>query len=319
MAVTPEFTALCENARQLLRAGSFQKAIALFEQARQIDDFQIELFESLGTACFLLGDYEAAIGHFRRIIDLAPRHAAAFVNLGAVYNRLGDYPKAIETLRRGIQVDKNSAEGYYNLGIAHRRLKQNALAVPAYREAIRLAPDMVDAYQNLGNCYLDLGNHQQAVASFKKALELKPGFERATRGLERAEEATQAAKTSTNPFGRLVGSRPPDAEDAASAPAISQRVLSLAERLVDRHELEQLLAAVQESSKQLLQHVHLKLDPGIRELNRAVVEHSGDPVPLRAAHKKFRPCIETFEALTRELKSAVDELRAHEAQMNRGE
>src|SRR5579863_751907 len=196
------FEDLCLTGRQHLKAGRLDDSIAAFQAARQINDLDPELHESLATAHFLKQDYDAAALHFERVTRLDPRRGATWINLGAVYNRMGDYQKAAEVLRRAVQIEKKSGIAYYNLGIAYKHLKQWNLAVPAYREAIRLEPRMADAYLNLANVYTAMKNFVQAASNYKKALDLNPDLERARRGYERAEAELNASKNARSPFGR---------------------------------------------------------------------------------------------------------------------
>ena len=73
-------------------------------------------------------------------------------------------------------------------------------------------------------------------SSIRKVLEIRPEFEKARIGLEKAEDAIQRAKESTNPFGRLV-------ETGAIAPKAVPtltRELSESERKYDRQRVRQL-------------------------------------------------------------------------------
>src|SRR6266576_2790610 len=128
------FEDLCQTAREHLKAGRLEEAIASFKEARQINDLDAELHDGLATAHFLRQDYEAAVLHFERVTRLDPRRGASWINLGAVYNRMGNYQKSAEVLRRAVQIEKKSAIGFYNLGIAYKHLTQWNMAVPAYRE-----------------------------------------------------------------------------------------------------------------------------------------------------------------------------------------
>lgn len=317
MTVSPEFDDLCKLARRNLRAGKPQQAIDLFQKARALDEQQVEVHEGLGTACFMAEDYSAAVEHFTRAIQLNPRRAPAFTNLGAVYNRLENYPKAVETLRKGIILDKKSAEAFYNLGYAYRRMKQLALAIPAYREAIRLNPQMAEAFQNLANVYLDMGNVQQAIVHFKKALEVAPGFVRAEEGLKAAQAALVSAKGG-NPFGRLVDQAGLDSGEGAGPRNVSQRELSLAERVYDRQTLQQLLYDIKSHAQQLIDHLTRKIEPGMKELDRALVNERSMRGSVEGSWDRFQPAVNIFRALKGDMTHSFDELRRHEERVADG-
>ena len=308
MTVTPEYEQFCEQGRNLLREAAFCDAIEAFEQARALDDEEPELFENLATAYFLAGDYESAIQAFQRVIDLDPRRGSAYINMGATYNRLGDFPKAAQVLQKGVKLERRSAEGYYNLGIAHRRMNRPDLAIPAYREAIRLAPQMVEAHQNLGNVYFDQGHYEQAVAEFRRALEIDPSFVAAQKRLLQAEEAAKLHKLEISPFGRLVAAPPEDE-------VRHYRELTDEEREADRAALATILAGVHEATRALIAQLRTKLDPGVREFDRAMVDHARSRSMLTEARQEFRHVANAFRTLHREMNRHIKHLHDHEQSM----
>lgn len=304
--------ALCEQAEELLAEGRFKEAAAVFESARAIDDDFSDAHEGLGTAQFMLGQYDSAIEHFTRVTLLDPRRSAPHVNLGAVYNRTGNYNKAVESLRKAIQLDKRSAEGYYNLGFAYRHLKQYPLAIPAYREAIRLDPKMAEAYQNLGNVYFEMNNFPQAIAQFKKSLEIRPDFERAKKGLEKAQAALTAEKQAINPLGRLVSEQ--QAVAAPAAEAEHHRELSEDERKFDRRELRKFAQELTAEAQEIINLLKHEAEPGLKLLLKFLTQKEA-PLGGRAdAFKALQDIRRKYPQLLLQLGKTVQAVRTHEAQ-----
>lgn len=308
MDAPADFADLVKLGRKALRDRKIAQAVEYFEQARQLDDENADLHESLGTAHFMAGSYDSAIEHFQRVQKLDPRRSGTLINLGAVYNRMGDYKKAIEMLRRCVQVDKKSAEAYYNLGIAYRKLKQPALAVPAYKEAIRINPKMTEAYQNLANAFMDMNNNQQAMINFKKALELDPTFEKAKRGLAEAEQAANAGKKAISPFGRLVSD-----EDLAiaSANAAPMRNLTEPERIADRQAVRDINASLRLEMQELNRQLQEELDTSVKFAVRALLEG----VELFTAQESLKHAATEFQTARRRVASVIKQLHDHEATM----
>ncbi len=306
---TPEFIALCDQAKLHLKQRQFDQALAMFQQAQQIDDDHAELHEALAATYAMSGNIESAIEHYKRVTLLAPRRAVAFVNLGALYNRIGEYQKAVESCRRAVQIDRKSADGYYNLGIAHRKLNQLPLALPAYREAIRINPQMIIAHQNLGNVFLDMGNDREAIHHFKKALEIDPTFVKAQVGLEKAEQLKLQGKTAFSPFGRLVDTAAVEQQDTLDAS--KYKPLSDEDRVEDHHMLAVINRSIARSAKALRDQLQSKLVPEIKELDRSV----GSQASFQETLVKFKPIATLFQTTCRNLQAAVEELHAHEERM----
>lgn len=308
MAVTAEFTKLCDQARQHLKRREFEPAIALYQQALQIDVDQPDAQEALATAFILSGNLESAIEHLILVTRLAPRRASAFVNLGALYNRLGNFNKAVEMCRKAVSIDRKSADGYYNLGIAHKKLNQLPLAVPAYREALRINPKMVTAHQNLGNVFTDMGNMREAASHFNKALEIDPTFEKARIGLERIEQLKAESKASINPFGRLVDL---DKVQSLSLDAARFRKLNAEEREDDRRMLHIINLTIGRKAKDLRDQLKTKLAPELTQLEHNIASQADFATTL----DQFKPISKMFQDACRMLDTAVKELRSHEKRM----
>ena len=225
---------------------------------------------------------------------------------------MGEYAKAVDVLRKAIQYDKRSAESYYNLGIAQRKLKQWQLAISAYREATRLNPKMADAFHNLANVYVDTSNLPMAIMNYKKALEIRPDFEKARKGLGKAEAADNHAKQKINPFGRLVDTQ---SHQVNSAPTMV-RELSDAERYEDRHEVKQITDEIERLSKDCLEFLKQKLEPAILELQRTMAEGTKAQTPLIDVADEYESATSQWIDLRKSLKRKVLELRAHEELVN---
>jgi tetratricopeptide (TPR) repeat protein len=314
MAESPSVDDLCRRARAHLKAGEAREALALFEEARLLNDLDPDIHEGIAEAHCRLKEFEPAARHFDAVTRLDPRRSASWINLGAVYNRLGNHQKAAEVLRRGVQVNRKSCIGFYNLGIAYRHLKQWSLAIPAYREAIRLDPKMADAYLNLGNVYLEMGNLPQAAAQFRKALEISPDLERARRGLEKADDKLRAARSAESPFGRLVN---PDSVGGTDVVAPG-RELSDSERQHDRAELFEMLTQTETDLKELLDCLGDKLDPAVRTLNR-LLTHGESPHGVgqtkSEALESYRQALAAFEPRLLQFRRILKQQRDHEARL----
>ncbi|MSR56592.1 MAG: tetratricopeptide repeat protein [Planctomycetaceae bacterium] len=314
MADEPIIDELCQRARKYLKTGRVREALAVFEEARQLNDLDPDVHYGLATAHCLLDAFESSAKHFELVTRLDPRRSAAWINLGAVYNRLGNFSKAVEVLRRAVQIDRKSSAGFYNLGFAYRRLKQWALAVPAYREAIRIDPQMADAYLNLGKVYLEMGNMPQAAAQFKKALDLQPDLERARRGLEQAQVQLKSDHDARSPFGPLV-----NLDDSAQIDvnaAMQGRELTDSERAIDRREIFKLLTQAATDLQEVMTCLEKQINPTLRTLNRLLTHRSsphGETLTRTEAFEHFQEARTAFEPRLKQIRRVVQQLRDHEA------
>jgi len=304
--------ALCKLAGECLQMDQVKMAKELYQKVLAEDVDSIEAHLGLATVAYQASDFAETVSHYLKLTLLQPTESRNYTNLGAVYNGMGEYSKAVDVLRKAIQYDKRSAESYYNLGVAQRHLKQWQLAISAYREATRLNPKMVEAFQNLANLYIETANLPMAIMNYKKALEIRPDFEKARKGLEKAEAANNSARNAVNPFGRLVDVQ---SQQVNTTPSVTKEMTE-AERYDDRHEIKQITEEIERISKETLEFLKQKLEPAILEIQRTMMEGSKAQTPIVDVADEYESATREWAELRKALKRKVLELRAHEELVN---
>ena len=306
----PDLEELFKEGRTLFRQGKYRDAVPVFERVLMHDLDHAEVHDAIAMTHFILKEYDSAIEHFKRVAQLQPTNAKVLINLGAVYNRKEEFQNAADILKKAVTKDGKAVEAYYNLGIAYRGLKQFPMAVNSYKEALRLNPRMLDALQNLGNVLLEMNNPKAAIEQYKKALEINPDFERAQRGLARAEEAQSKAAASFNPFGRLVAEMP-----AKQAPVeVRPKNLNPEERQNDRQLLRRLTIEMQAAAQQLMENLQEDVEDNLVQLNRGVQQSAKVASNLLfSSHEKFQTTFQRFRELQTEMRRLSKLLQAHEA------
>lgn len=307
---------LCKEGRQFFRQGKYPLAIQAFEKALKANPDLPDVHDAVATAYFATKNYDKAVEHFTRVTQLKPMDAKPLINLGAVYNRKEEFQKAADILKKAITRDGKAIEAYYNMGIAYRGLGQVAMAINSYKEALRINPRMLDAIQNLANCLLEQGNHKAAVEQYKKALELNPDFERAQRGLKRAEEAQQSAAAKFSPFGRLVNEAALKQTPSQESAQIRYRNLSGEQKTNDRQVLRRLMIEMNTAADELHSHLLNELEDSIVQLNRAVQSGQRDTgKQLFSSYETFQEAFREFTTLQNTVQKLEKQLQLHESSM----
>jgi len=104
------------------------------------------LFNNLGMALFLKGDYERAVKAFSEAIRIDNSNSRTYNNLALALYKLGKYDETFEAFKKG--GDEGTA--YYNLGCLYTMEEKYNEAVQAFEKAIEIKPGFyVKAHENL--------------------------------------------------------------------------------------------------------------------------------------------------------------------------
>jgi regulator of sirC expression with transglutaminase-like and TPR domain len=107
-------------------------------------------------------------------VDKAEARALLYNNMGTARVVSGDYARAIEDYTASINQDGSSAKAFNNRGIAFEKSGDTRRALADFSEALKIAPDYVPALANRSKLYEDMGDVPRAVADLSRAIELQP-------------------------------------------------------------------------------------------------------------------------------------------------
>ncbi len=172
------------QARELEKAGNYDQAIAILQEATTADPTRDLVWAYLGDA--YVGDkkYPDAVTAFDKAVTLKPDSALYHNALANALNRSGQPDKAIVEYGKVVQMDPtNAATAYFNIGIVNYNTNKPDDAVAAFDKSIQLDATRADAYYYKGMALLTKatigkdGKYAPApgtVEAFQKYLELKP-------------------------------------------------------------------------------------------------------------------------------------------------
>mgnify|MGYP002362831729 FL=1 len=156
--------------RVLAFLGKEELALQVLNEAREIIDWDPELWNNLGVIYWNLGQVEKAREMYEHSLTLFPQNPVALANLGAAETSLalisGEVSwllKAEEHFRKAIEYDSNLVNAYNGLGAVHRLSGNLEAAIDYWQKAVTLEPDHKEALFNLGAAYFDRGDKNQAL------------------------------------------------------------------------------------------------------------------------------------------------------------
>jgi ribosomal protein S12 methylthiotransferase accessory factor len=127
------------------RKGLLGRALSQYEASLRLGPRQIDLaniYCHMGVAYRGQGFYEKAIDLF----EIAREHnhtlKEVYQQLGFCYFKKGEYEKSIEQFERALEIDPGSAMDYANIGANLKAMGHVHMAIPIYKMALEIDPDL---------------------------------------------------------------------------------------------------------------------------------------------------------------------------------
>jgi len=161
--------------RVLVSLGKEDLAVEVLNRAREIIDWDPELWNNLGVIYWNRSELEEAIKMYEHSLLLFPKNPVALANLGAAETSLALknkdnswLVKAEEHFKEAIDYDAGQVAAYNGLGAVYRLTGQLEAAIDYWQKAVELDPDHQQALFNLGAAYFDQGDKNQALIYFSR-------------------------------------------------------------------------------------------------------------------------------------------------------
>lgn len=167
-----EVRQLLEEGRRLVDTGDYNGAIAIYQQAANLEPKNATIHSGIGYLYAQQGNFTAALAAYRRAIALNPNNSDYEYALGYVSGNLGDNKGAKEAYRRAIQLNRSNVNAYVGLATVLSRVGEYDNAKWAFEQAVSLDPRNPQAYELRGTMLVKQGKSKDAIPVFRKAREL---------------------------------------------------------------------------------------------------------------------------------------------------
>ncbi len=172
------------EARDLEKAGNYDQAVTLMQEATTAEPTQDLLWAYLGDAYVGAKKYPEAVDAYEKAVKLKPDNALYHAGLANAYAKSNQPDKAVAEYQAAAQADPaNAAANYFNMGAVYTNTGKVDDAITAFNKTIELKPDRADAYywkgvNLIGKATTDKSGKMVAPAgtaqAFNKYLELDP-------------------------------------------------------------------------------------------------------------------------------------------------
>ena len=166
---------LLNQARSLIEAKEFDKAIPIYEAILAIDNMHIQALSHLPIIYLMNKRYEESIDMINRSFEIIKPVVGDYQNLASAYVGLKDYNNAINTYKKIIEIDPNILQIYKLLGDAQIEVADHVGAFNSYRHALKLAPGQFQQLFDYGTALHIAKYHEEAIEILEKALKVNPG------------------------------------------------------------------------------------------------------------------------------------------------
>ena len=195
------------QANELVRAGRYEDALSLYEEALRAQPRHVSSHINLGTAhhrlgnaeearrCWLKaleidpsaprahvnlarvlqaeGETEAAIGHWRRALESQPLDIGIRLELAGLLSAAGRLREARNEVETVLRREAGHARAWNALGALCFLEQKEAEALHHFQRAADLDPELFEAHLNRGNCFEALGQIAEARDAFADALAVR--------------------------------------------------------------------------------------------------------------------------------------------------
>jgi tetratricopeptide (TPR) repeat protein len=168
----PQLKRLFEEGQRLVAANDYNGAIAIYQQAAQIEPRNARIHSGIGYLYAQQGNFPPALASYRRAIAIDTNNSDFHYAVGYIKVNMGDTKGASQSYRRAIQLNRNHLNAYLGLGITQARMGDFTAANWAYEQAIKLAPNNAQTYEFMALMYKQRRQTAQANKVLQKARNL---------------------------------------------------------------------------------------------------------------------------------------------------
>jgi serine/threonine protein kinase/Flp pilus assembly protein TadD len=161
----------------LQKLGRYDQAINIYEEAKQIDPNNFEVWHNLGLFYLEIDQESLGIEHLKKAMELGKEKSFVTWNdLGQFYYQKKQYDLAINAYEQGINLNPNYIPAWLGLGNTQNTLTQYQSALNSYQKVIDLDEQNAQAWYGKGLAYEGLKQYQNAFDCYDKAIMINPKY-----------------------------------------------------------------------------------------------------------------------------------------------
>ena len=148
------------------------KESPVIQRTKEIDSFEVTEYVNKGLTFVRRGKYDKAIAEFSSAIQLNPMQAVAYNNRGLAFSEKKDYDSALKDFNKAIEINPSYVTAYYNRGNLFFTKEEYDQAVVNYTKVITLKPSFARAYNNRALTFYEKSEFSKALDDVQMAKKL---------------------------------------------------------------------------------------------------------------------------------------------------
>lgn len=156
------------------RAGNYDKALELLNEAIKIDNTASMYYNNRGLIYQDKGDLKAALKDLNKAIEIKSDDANYFENRFSIHFENKDYENARKDLLKVLALGNSAGYIYANLGNTYQMQGKSREAAENYDIALKKSPNDVGVLSNAAYAYYEIGNATKSLEYLEKALKTDP-------------------------------------------------------------------------------------------------------------------------------------------------
>lgn len=143
-------------------------------EKEQIQKYQAEYYDNLGTAQRRLGKTALAFKSYESALKANPMSVSVYANLASLYSQKGNKPKALEYIASGLRVDAENPDLYLTRSKIYDSQGKKELAIKDLNQILTFAPDNIYAKTGLASLKKNNGDLEGALKDYNQLISEKP-------------------------------------------------------------------------------------------------------------------------------------------------
>ncbi|SIT04600.1 Tetratricopeptide repeat-containing protein [Chryseobacterium ureilyticum] len=143
-------------------------------EKEQIQKFQSEYYNNLGTVQRRLGKTALAFKSYESALKTNPLSAPVYANIASLHSQKGNKAKALEYIEKGLQIDDKNPDFYLTRSKIYDSQGKKDLAIKDLNQILTFAPDNVFAKTGLANLKKNSGDLEGALKDYNQLIAEKP-------------------------------------------------------------------------------------------------------------------------------------------------